>query len=151
MALNELYKSLSPVAREVLSQYEEQMTVPAGTALICQGAMPEHLIVIEQGSVQISVPAGGKTMVLGEAGEGKILGLRSVLTGALSEVEVTTLEECRIVRIHERHFRVALQQHPEMYFAISKVLSSDLNVAERFLRHAPRAANREKRVSDGLR
>lgn len=144
--MNELYKSLSPAARDELSGHEKQATVPAGRKLISQDAIPEHLIVIEQGSVEISVPAGKRAMPLSVAGEGKVLGLRPIVAGVLPEIEATTLEECRISLISRQDFLRVLSQHPEMYFAIAKVLSTDLNAAQRFLRMTPRAARGAKHL-----
>jgi len=138
--MNELYQSLAPGIREELSKYEEQTIVPAGRKLISEGVIPEHLIAIERGSVEISVSAGNKPMSLSVAGKGKVLGLRSILINAPPEVEATTLEECAIVRIPRDIFLNVLEEHPEIYFAVSKVLGADLNTAERFLRKFPRAA-----------
>lgn len=52
--------------------------------------------------------------------------------------------------IPKQDFLELLNQHPEMYFAIVKVLSVDLNTAERFLRKAPRTVSREKRSTNGV-
>lgn len=120
------------------------MTVPAGTSLISQGVTPDYLVIIQEGSVEISVPVGEKAVRLSVAGKGKILGLRATLAGAQPEIEATALEECTLLRIPTQHFLETLKQHPEMYFAIAKILSHDLHVAERFLRHAPRRAAKSR-------
>ena len=143
--LNELYRSLTPAIREELSRLEEQAIVPAGTKLISHTAIPGYLIVIEQGSVEISVPAGERTVSLSVAGRGKVLGLRPVVAKVLPEIDATTLEQCTIRRIAGDTFLELLRQHPEMYVAISKILSTDLNEAERLLRDLPRAAGKDKR------
>src|SRR5579864_2721345 len=130
--MNELYKSLSPAVRDELSKQEKRAIVPAGTNLIGEAVTPERMIAIERGSVEISVPAGGRTISLNVAGEGKVLGLQSIIAGALPEIEATTLEECTISFISRKDFLKVLEQHPEMYFAIAKVLSAELNTAEHF-------------------
>lgn len=145
--MNELYHSLPPNIREELSKYEEQAIVPAGWKLISEGVIPEHLVAIERGSVEISVSAGGKPISLSVAGEGKVLGLRSILINAPPEVVATALEECAIVRIPREAFLNLLEEHPEIYFAVSKVLGADLNAAERFLREFPRASRKDKRLT----
>lgn len=142
--LNELYRGLAPAIYEELSRHEERVFVPAGTKLISQGAKPDHLIFIEQGSVEISVPAGEKALPLSVVGSGKVLGLRSIVAGGAPEIDVTTREECTIARIPSQIFLAVLKQYPEMYVAISKVLSTDLNAAERALRDLPRSPGREK-------
>ena len=148
--MNELYQSLPPAVCQELSRLEEQATVPAGTKLIREGVTPDHLIAIERGSVEISVPAGENVISLSAAGQGKVLGLRSIIAGALPEFEATTLEECRISSISRQDFLEVLKRHPEMYLAISKVLSADLHAAQRLLRETPRMANRGQRSPDGV-
>lgn len=145
--LNELYTGLAPAIREELAQHEERATVPACTRLINQGAMPEHLIFIEQGAVEISVPAGDKALSLSVVGSGKVLGLRAIVANVLPEIDATTLRQCEVVRIPRQIFLEVLKKHPEMYFAISKVLSNDLNTAERLLRDLPRTPGRDKRLA----
>ena len=68
--LNELYTGLAPAVVEELTKHEQRETIPAGTKLISQGTMPDHLIFIEQGSVEISVPAGDKALCLSIVGSG---------------------------------------------------------------------------------
>lgn len=137
--VNGLYKSLSPQVRKELSHHEEQATIPAGTRLIRPGVTLEHVIVILSGTVKISVPAGDKALSLNVAGCGRVLGLRPILDNTPPEIEATTAEECTILRIPRKGFLEVLKQHPEVYFAISRVLSEDLHAAERFLRDVPRA------------
>jgi hypothetical protein len=92
--MNQLYTSLSPAIREELSKYEEHVTVPAGTALISEGVASQYVILIERGLAEISVPAGDTVVSLSVAGEGRVLGLRSVVAGVLPEIEATALEDC---------------------------------------------------------
>jgi CRP-like cAMP-binding protein len=141
--MNELFQALSPELCEELSLYEEQSVFPAGTKLIRQDIFPEDLIIICQGTVEISVLVGSRLMPLDKAGAGKVLALLPILAGTLPEIEATTLEECIVARIPRERFLQVLQAHPEMYFAISRVLSTALNTAERFLREIPRAGSRE--------
>jgi len=139
---NELYQSLSAEVLQELRKYEKKMTVPAGAKLITQGIRPEHLIVVDQGSVEISIPAGGQAIFLAVAGQGKVCGLRSIVGGVLPETDVTTLEPCEITLIPDVPFNAVLKQHPEMYFAIAKVLSGDLKTAETILREIPSCRQR---------
>ncbi len=148
--MNELYQSLSPAVREELSQRADETTVPAYTYLLRQDAIPEHLIIIMQGSVEISVPSGGQALCLRVAGVGKALGLQAIVTGTFPEIEARTLEDCRVLRIPRQWFLDVLKRRPEMYLAISKVLSGDLSAAERFLRQAPRSGGRARNISRAM-
>jgi CRP-like cAMP-binding protein len=142
--MNELSQALTAELCEELSLYEEQSVIPEGARLLRHGVVPEDLIIIRRGSVEISVPVGQKSMLLARAGAGKVLALRPILTGTLTEIEATTLEECTVAHIPRQRFLQVLKAHPEMYFAISKVLSADLHTAERFLREIPRIVRRGK-------
>lgn len=142
--MNDLYALLSPALCEGLLHTEEEVAVPAGTVLISHSVAPEYLIFIQQGSVEISVQAGEKAMPVRTAGAGQVLGLRAIVSGTLPEIEATALQECGIRRIPRQAFLEIVEQHPELYLAICKLLSADLNAAERFLRDAPRSAGKEK-------
>jgi CRP-like cAMP-binding protein len=148
--LNELYQALGPEVRRELQAREEEIAAPTGTKLISQGITPEYLIIIKKGSVEISVPAGPRAVFLAVAGEGKVLGLRAIVAGVVPEIDVTTMEECRIGLIQKHKFLEVLKAHPEIYFAISKVLSADLKAAERLLRERPRLVNGNSRKLETL-
>lgn len=139
---NELYSSLSPAVRDELSRLAQEMIVPAGTTLISHTQCPECLIIIEEGSVEISVAGLEKPTRLSVADAGKVLGLRAIVSGELPEIEATTLTECKVRRIPRQAFLEVVQQRPELYLAICKVLSSDLNAAERFLRQTSRTPSK---------
>ena len=120
------------------------MSIPSGTTLISHSQIPEYLIIVEEGSVEISVAGLEKPTRLSVAAAGKVLGLRAVVSGELPEIEATTLNECKIRRIPRQAFLEIVKERPELYLAICKVLSADLNTAERFLRQTPRTASKNK-------
>src|SRR5947209_3782268 len=138
---NELYETLSAEVREVLLKLEQVSTFPAGAQLIAQNVAPEHVIILNQGSVEISVPAQGKTISMALAGNGKVFGLRSVVSGELPEINVICLEECTVTLLPRAGFLRTLKQYPQVYFAVAKVLSADLKLAQDLLREMPRAVN----------
>lgn len=132
--------------RDELSRHEEEATVPAGTKLISQTVVPGHLILVQHGSVEISVSGAARVTRLSVAGKGKVLGLRAILSGERPEIEATALDDCRIFRIPRQAFLEVACRRPEIYFAICKVLSADLDIAERFLRETPRTPPRKRKV-----
>ena len=144
---NELYESLSAEVLQKLKKYEKKMTVPIGFKLVTQGIRPGHLIIVDKGSVEISISSGSQSMFLGVAGQGKVLGLRSTVGEALPEINVTTLEQCEITLIPDVAFIGVVKEHAEMYLAIAKVLSGDLKTAEVILREIP--SSRQRRCAPG--
>jgi CRP-like cAMP-binding protein len=60
--------------------------------------------------------------------------MRAVVSGELPEEDVTCQENCSVTLIPRDAFIKTVRQHPEMYFAIAKVLSYDLVTAQRLLK-----------------
>lgn len=132
---NELYDELSPEIHEKLKALETAATFPAGTQIMRAGVYPD-LIIITSGLVEISLPVPKGTFSLVLAGAGKVLGLRSMVSEVLPETNVTTLKTTTGAMIPEKEFVRILHQYPQMYLAIAKVLSRDLNTVDRLLRQA---------------
>jgi CRP-like cAMP-binding protein len=71
---------------------------------------------------------------LGYSGAGKVFGMRATVSGELPEIDVTCLESCSITTVPRDVFLAFLKSNPQAYFAVAKVLSSDLQIADRILR-----------------
>ena len=132
--MNELYANLSAPLLQQLRNQERSATVSQGSKLIQYRISPNQLIILNSGLAEITVPVAGKPVSVGTAGPGKVLGLRCIMCGEVSEIEVTCLEECEITLLSRDAFLEVLHSNPEMYFAIVKVLSADLRTVQSFLR-----------------
>jgi CRP-like cAMP-binding protein len=143
---NELYASLSSEVVEALREGECPGSVNAGAHLIRHGEDPHRLVIISSGEVVISLPSRGASVVLGTAGPGKVLGLRSLISGELPQIDACCVCDCKVTTISKNRFMDALKKHPQLYFAIAKVLSADVEFAQAYLKsisrrgHAPRPA-----------
>jgi CRP-like cAMP-binding protein len=135
---NELYAMLRAELRHELAQHEQLITVPEGTILIDHGILPDHLVILNAGTVRISVPCVQHAASLTTGQQGKVFGMRAAISGELPEINVTCLEPCSITTIPRDVFLDLLKSHPEIYFAVAKVLSADLQIADRILRNHPR-------------
>jgi len=87
--MNELYANLSAPVLQQLSGEERSATVSRGSKLIQYRVSPNQLIILNSGLAEITVPVAGKPVSVGTAGPGKVLGLRSIMCGEVSEIEVT--------------------------------------------------------------
>lgn len=141
---NELYDLLAPEVREELARYEEAKTVPAATALIRRGVPPEHLVILDAGSVEVSFQTGKGLLSTVVNGGGKVFGLREALSHMASEADIVALNQCQVKLIPQRRFTAILKQHPEIYAALARLLSADLKVAQDLLRRAPRKSSSAK-------
>lgn len=131
---NELYELLSAtICRELLS-LEKQIKVPGGAKLVGYGVPPENVIIIKQGTAQVSVQTGQKEVRLALAGRGKVLGLHTLVSGTWPGIEVRSQEPCTLGLIPLQEFKRVLKRYPEIYRAISRILTADLKTAENVLR-----------------
>ena len=103
-ARNELYAALSAELRTQLAKYERSVTVPAGTQLIKHSALPEQLVILHSGKVEITLAGMQQSFFFDGAETGKVFGMRAVVSGELPEVAVTSRENCRITLIRVTPF-----------------------------------------------
>ncbi|MGZ4830275.1 MAG: Crp/Fnr family transcriptional regulator [Candidatus Angelobacter sp.] len=138
---NELYEMLSPELRAELARSERSMIVPEGTALIQQGVRPEHLVIVSSGKVSVTLNCERKSASLDYSEAGKVFGMRALVSGELPEVNVTCVESCSITTLPRDVFLALLKSNPEIYFAVARVLSTDLQIADRILRNNSRRSS----------
>jgi CRP-like cAMP-binding protein len=131
---NELYSMLSPELCQELRKHEHSMKAPLGTTLIQHGVFPKGLVILDSGKVRISVPSARRSTSVDNGEPGKVYGMRAAISGELPEIDVTCLEDCQVTFLPRDVFIDVLQTHPEIYFAVAKVLSADLEIANRILR-----------------
>jgi CRP-like cAMP-binding protein len=145
-AMNEFYAALSPELRMELAKHEQPVAVPAGTQLIGHGAQPDHLVIVNSGNVEITF-AGMHNLVSITSPDGKVFGMRAIVSGELPELDVTTQKDCSVTLIPRDAFLKMLRQHPQMYFAIARVLSNDLVMAQHFLKNSLHKPLRRKAIA----
>jgi CRP/FNR family transcriptional regulator, cyclic AMP receptor protein len=150
-AANELYAMLSPELRVELAKYERTVTVLGGTQLIRRGMVQEQLVIVNSGRVEITLTDMHESISLPSTQGGRVFGMRAVVCGELPEVNVTSQENCQITVIPRDAFLATLRDHPQMYFAIAKVLSNDLVMAQRFLKTSLGRSVRRKTIAKSLR
>lgn len=112
---------------------EEIKTLAAGSALLTADSPVRNVIILTKGSVEVSVPAGSRSISMAVAREGKVFGLRAIVTGLPPEINVTCLDECTVTLLPRDEFLKLLREYPQIYFAVAKVLSADLKLAQNLL------------------
>lgn len=87
--------------------------VPAGEVVIRQGDMPDFLYIVHKGNLLVTKDtADGRTMRLGEIGEGGVFGEMSLLTGQLRSATVSALDDCELFVLSLADFRYLLSASP---------------------------------------
>jgi len=135
---NELYAGLTEIVRRELSSHGVTAIAARGTRLVEKGTAPTGLVILNAGSAETTVVVAGKEVSLGTDRPGKVFALHPIISGAKPEVTVTCLEDCRVTIVPKEAFLEILSRHPEMYFAVGKVLSADLASADRVIRECAR-------------
>ncbi|HYX52267.1 MAG TPA: cyclic nucleotide-binding domain-containing protein [Candidatus Limnocylindrales bacterium] len=135
---NELYTGISPEVRLELEKRERTRKTRPGETLLQYGVMPEQLVLLKSGKVEISVNSSAHDVVLGTIGPGKAFGMRAAMTGEPAEITVTCIGECEIDEIPIAEFQAVLQSNPQLYFVVAKVLSADLKIVDELLRSCSR-------------
>jgi CRP-like cAMP-binding protein len=131
---NELYSMLPPAVCEELQKHEQSMELPQGASLIKHGVSPVGLLILNSGTVQITVPCSRRSISVTTGQKGKVFGMRPAIAGELPDVDVTCLENCNVTMVPRDAFLEVLQANPEIYIAVARVLSGDLQIANRILR-----------------
>ena len=132
---NELYAMLPAELREKLGKHEQSVTLPEGTKLIEHGVLPDRLFILNSGTVKISVPCPRKFASFTTEQAGKVFGMRPAISGELPDVDVICVKPCSLTLLPRDIFITLLKTRPEMYFAVAKVLSADLRIANHILRN----------------
>jgi CRP-like cAMP-binding protein len=144
--MNELYAMLTPDVRCELEKHEQSRMVPRGTALLEHSVLPDSLVILDSGTVQVSVPCRERCATLTTAQAGKVFGMRAAISGELPEIDVTCMEPCHVTFLPRDTFLNLLKAKPQIYFAVAKVLSADLQIADRILRSSTRRCSSAQRA-----
>ena len=147
MTSSELHAWLAEDIRQELVALERDAIVPAGTRLIAPSIAPTHLVILKSGAAEISLQTDGGFVPLGLAGPGSVFDLRAIVCGEMPGVEVICREQCAVKLIPRDEFNAFLKRRPGAYFAVAKVLSSDLRTADNTLRKLLMASTRGHRRS----
>ena len=72
---------------------------------------------------------------------------KGISVAQLPEINVICVDSCHITTVPRDVFLALLQAHPETYFAVARVLSGDLQLADRILRNSARRSSPGRKMS----
>jgi CRP-like cAMP-binding protein len=143
--LNELYASLTEDLVAELRKLEQTRTCHAGSKLMNCGELPHDLMILAAGQAEILLPCPRHTISLGMVAPGKVLGLKALMTGEGAETDIVCLTPCTVTLLSGTRFLEQLRSHPEIYYVVAKILSADLQQADKVLKQASRRVHRMQR------
>jgi CRP-like cAMP-binding protein len=144
-ALNELYAGLADHLVAELRRLELKQVYRAGTRLMTCGELPRQIMILETGEAEILLPCPRRAVSLGAAAPGKVLGLKALMAGEAVETDIVCVTSCSVALLPGSGFLELLRSHPEIYYVVAKILSADLQQADKVLKHTTRRIHRAPR------
>ena len=98
-----------------------------GSVLFAEGQPSSGIYVLCEGKAKVSITSSeGKTLVLGIAQPGELLGLNATLTGQPHLATVQTLERCDLEFVSREDLLKLLDRDKRSYLSVAQCLSSEL-------------------------
>ena len=117
-----------PAVDEHLASLEHIQRWPAGKTLFVEGEQPRGVYVIHSGEVEMVFSSrSGVRKPLRVAGRGDVVGLGDAVSNRERDCTATTRTTARIGFIPLSDLWRMLDQMPELWLSIARMLSSDVN------------------------
>ena len=110
---------------EVFKDSEDVVNFPAGSVIAVEGAEGDHMYVVMNGEVTISM--NGKILATALAGE--LVGEMALINSNIRSATVTAKTDCRLALIDQASFNALLRHVPDFSLHVMKVLAERLEHA----------------------
>ena len=110
---------------EVFKDSEDLVEFPAGAVIITEGQEGDHMYVVMEGEVSITL----KEMHLATASPGEIVGEMALINSDIRSATVTAKTDCVLACIDQSSFKSLLQHVPEFTLHVMNVLADRLKIA----------------------
>jgi CRP/FNR family transcriptional regulator, cyclic AMP receptor protein len=121
---------LEPGQREVLERAGRRHVHPAGTILLSEGSAAESVLVLLSGRVKVvALGASGYQSLLAIRVPGDVLGEMAAVDERRRSASVVAVEPIEVLRILVGDFVGILSSQPEITYALLRVVSTKLRVA----------------------
>ena len=130
LRVGRLFCNLPRPTLETLQTLGITTACPKGNVLFSQGQSPHEISVLCLGHVKVSTASQtGRTVCLGIAEPGAVLGLSATISGKPYEVSIEALEPCQLKVIGGDRFLNFLRDDRAACLAVLKCLSNDVRKA----------------------
>lgn len=110
---------------DIFKDSEDLVEFPAGAVIITEGLEGNHMYVVMQGEVSISL----KNKLLATAGPGEIVGEMALINAEIRSATVTAITDCVLASIDQGSFDALLRHVPDFSLHVMNVLADRLKVA----------------------
>ena len=142
LAVNPLFRQLSPEALSKISGLMSRASYKAGDTIFLEREPGDALYVVESGSVRIWVRDGESNQVtLSELSADDFFGEMSVLDGGKRSANATAITDVTLKRLRREQFQNFLLEHPQAALAViqgigERLRQTNLLVSQRVTRNA---------------
>jgi len=116
---------------EVFKDSEDLVEFLAGSVIIAEGLEGNHMYVVMNGEVNISL----KDRVIATAFPGEIVGEMALINSDIRSATVTAKTDCLLASIDQSSFESLLRHVPEFTVHVMKVLADRLRIAYEMIEH----------------
>ncbi|HVA01455.1 MAG TPA: Crp/Fnr family transcriptional regulator [Terriglobia bacterium] len=128
-SFNQFFRALDPIKAVV--------NFPKHSTLFEEGLFPDGIYILVQGKVKLSVDLkGGRTLILGIAQPGDVLGLSAIMSGKPAEFTAETLTPAQFSHVERKEFLRLLEEHCELCVLVVEVLSHQLREAVEMIHYS---------------
>lgn len=110
---------------EIFKDSEDVVDFPAGAVIADEGAEGNHMFVVMEGRVTISI--GGQDLATSVPGE--IVGEMALINSNIRSATITAKTDCRLALIDQASFNALLRHVPDFSLYVMKVLAGRLEHA----------------------
>jgi cAMP-dependent protein kinase regulator len=123
VAISPLFSPLDAPKRAELTEKFRLMVVRAGQEVIREGDPGDSLFVIKSGEVEVTtVDNSGRRIELAVLKEGNFFGEAAVVTGMPRTATVTSLTECRLMKLMKSDFDAIARKYPAIVDVAKKYI-----------------------------
>jgi len=130
-----IFEKLSASDKQLLSELWERRSLKEGEVLFVKGDPGSSMFVIEKGTIEISVPIGGRNekLRISHLHEGDFFGELSLIDGRTRTATATATEDCRLIQMNRQEFISFLLERPEVAIAMMTEIADRLRQTDDLL------------------
>ncbi len=107
---------------DIFSDADDVQNVPAGEVILSEGQAGDCMYVVLEGELLISL----NDKELDRAGPGQIIGEMALINSDKRSASISTLTDCKLVKIDQKSFSSLLKHVPEFSLHVMTVLTNRL-------------------------
>ncbi len=115
---------------QALDPLKAVVNFPKHSTIFEEGRRPDGLYILIRGKVKLSIALkGGRTLIMGIAQPGEVLGLSATMSGKPAECTAETLTPAQFSFVERKEFLHLIEKHCELCVLVVEVLSHQLREA----------------------